>query len=349
MSASTTHQPHDDSRVAEPAHLVLTESERLSLLFTTVHGLPGNDVDWLIVPTVSPLALCETWRAPDALPGLDDPVRVQCVHRAAGGHSTPAWAWPMAATRLTRRQRSTFRDRSVDHVLWAERDGRWHAMDVSGRWERHRHSRDSRRVVASARGPTLDAAADGLLPTEHPVLARVAGRGVPGWVVVPLGVACASCGQPLLRIDHEYPGLNWLSHRQMIVCPAEQRAVQGREAQAVGVAHRQLLAAPPDVPTTSDPHPGRQVYVVEAAPTHDAPQAFYVGETSKSPDERLDEHRHGPRAARAFRSGRYWAARLRPDLLPTLPETMDTHTAKAAERFTAAILRWRGLTVLGGT
>jgi hypothetical protein len=204
-------------------------------------------------------------------------------------------------------------------------------------------------MVAAARGPTLDTAADGLLPADSAALRRLAGRDLPGWVVLPLGITCATCRRPLLRIDHEYPGLNWLSRRQVIVCPAEQRAVQGREAQAVGVAHRQLRAAIPDTRATRAQRASHSVYVVEAVPTEDASPAFYVGQTSKAPDERLSEHRHGPRAARAFSSGRYYPARLRPDLVPTLPETMDQPTARAAEQYTALVLGWRGLTVLGGT
>jgi len=348
VSATSARRDPDASGVPRPVRLVLTESERLTLLFTTVHGLPRPDVGWLIVPTASPLALHETWRAPDALPGLDGPVRVHCVHRWTQAHPTPAWAWPVAS-RLTRKQRSALRDGSVDHVLRADHDGRVHALDVSERWQRHRDRQDGRRVVASARGPTLDTAADGLLPSEHKALQRLAGRDLPGWVVVPLGITCATCGQPLLRIDHEYPGLNWLSQRQVIVCPAEQSAVEGRDAQVVGAAHRQLRSAVPDTPDALSHRASHSVYVVEAVPTSDAPPGFYVGQTSKSPDERLDEHRHGPRAARAFSSGRYHAARLRPDLIPTLPETMDALTARAAEQYTAFVLRWRGLSVLGGT
>jgi hypothetical protein len=196
VSATWASRDPDPSGLVRPERLVLTESERLTLMFTTAHGLPRTDVDWLVVPTASPLALRQTWRAPDALPGLDDPVRVQCVHRWAQAHPTPAWAWPVSG-RLTRTQRSTLRDGSVDHVLRVDRDGRICALDVSERWQRHRDTRDSRRMVAAARGPTLDTAADGLLPADSPALRRLAGRDLPGWVVVPLGITCASCRRPL--------------------------------------------------------------------------------------------------------------------------------------------------------
>jgi hypothetical protein len=348
MKRGSTHHQSARSPAVGASRLVLTESERLTLLFTKVHGLPRTDVDWLVVPTASPFALCDKWRAPDALPGLDDPVRVQSVYVAGRMHPTPAWAWPVAG-RLTRKQRLALSDGSVDHVLRTDRDGQVHALDVSGRWQRHRDGRDTRRMVASAHGPTLDTATDDLVPSESAALRRLSGRDLPGWVVVPLGVLCPTCGQPLLRIDHEYPGLNWSSRRQLILCAAERRAVEGPGAQQVGVSHRQLRAALPDSPASSGSRASRRVYVVEAAPTHDAPRAFYVGETSKTADERLREHQHGLRAARAFRSGRYYAERLRPDLIPALPETMDTLTAKAAERFTASVLRWQGLSVLGGT
>ena len=64
MTRGSTHQQSARGPADEARRLVLTESERLTLLFTKVHGLPRTGIDWLVVPTASPLALCDKWRAP---------------------------------------------------------------------------------------------------------------------------------------------------------------------------------------------------------------------------------------------------------------------------------------------
>jgi GIY-YIG catalytic domain len=95
------------------------------------------------------------------------------------------------------------------------------------------------------------------------------------------------------------------------------------------------------------------VYVIELDPkgSKDPGKGFlYVGETSKTPDERYKEHLKGRRNKRGrlySRSVRKYGQRLRMDLAPEI-RYFDAASSKAAEKRWARKLRDEGYRVIGG-
>ena len=328
----------------------LTEQERRGLLFTTIRGLPAQRGSWLIVSCSSPLALSEDWAAPTSLSGLADPIEVSAAVAGRPSGNVDALAWRMQAdSRLTRGQRKELREAGVDHVLRRGADMRLEAMDVGRAWSRTRGRGESRGSVAATIGPSLGALLDRLLPTGSELPVGLAGVDDPGWVAVPTGLACPSCDDPLIRVDHHYPGLRFDSTRQALVCRSGRRHGQARAPSTMLTAHRQLSAAVSESAVTAAGPRRHRVYVIESRAVADDSLAYYVGETAKPPEDRFEQHRSGGDAARAFAGGAYVPVRLRPDLVPDLPELPSRLASQAAEQFTAAALRWRGLPVLGGT
>ncbi len=95
------------------------------------------------------------------------------------------------------------------------------------------------------------------------------------------------------------------------------------------------------------------VYVIELDPKgcQDPGRGFvYVGETSKTPEERYEEHKKGKRNKRGplfSPVARRWGRRLRPDLAPQT-RYFDQAASKAAEKRWAAKLKAEGYKVAGG-
>ena len=328
----------------------LTEPERLGLLFTTVRGLPTDGTDHLVVFRSSPLALSDAWDAPDQLPGLLDPVTVTAEVGGRSKQVVDSLVWAVRpGARLTRGQRRQLTNGGVDHVVSRTHDGRVEAIDVRGTWTRSREGHQTRAVLARALGPSLAILLGRLLPAGSQIPVGLAGADKPGWVAVPLGLACPTCGQRLIRVDHHYPGRGWDSPRQAVVCLSGQQHPRTGNSEAMSMAHRQLTASVPERPELDEERAERNVYVIESSSVADGSIAFYVGQTAIPPEQRLEQHRTGVKAAQAFRSGRYLPGRLRPDLLPELPSLLADETSRAAEQFTYHALAWAGLPVLGGT
>ena len=250
---------------------------------------------------------------------------------------------------LTRGQRKELREAGVDHVLRRSADMRLEAMDVGGVWSRTRGRGESRRSVAATIGPSLAVLLARLLPAGSEFPVRLAGIDDPGWVALPMGLACPTCNDRLIRIDHHYPGLRFDSQRQALVCQSGRRHRQTRDPCTMLMGHRQLSAVVPEKPETVTGPRNHCVYVIEARAAADDSVAYYVGETAKAPEDRFEQHRSGEDAARAFAGGSFIPLRLRPDLVPELPHLPSRLASQAAEQFAAAVLRWRGLRVLGGT
>lgn len=95
------------------------------------------------------------------------------------------------------------------------------------------------------------------------------------------------------------------------------------------------------------------VYVIELDPKackNPGKGFVYVGETSKSPEERFKEHLKGKRNKRGrlySRAVRKYGRRLRPDLAPET-KYFDGTSAKAAEKRWAWKLKDEGYKVIGG-
>lgn len=75
------------------------------------------------------------------------------------------------------------------------------------------------------------------------------------------------------------------------------------------------------------------------------PKSVYVGQTGKTVDERMEEHRAGVRPVHVIKKGGE-VGPLRRDL-PHLPALPTIRTALAAERWVAAHYEYRGFTVYG--
>jgi len=95
------------------------------------------------------------------------------------------------------------------------------------------------------------------------------------------------------------------------------------------------------------------VYVIELDPkgSKDPGKGFvYVGETSKTPEERFQEHIKGKRNKRGrlySRLVRKYGQRLRPDLAPET-RYFDAASSKAAEKRWARKMKDEGYKVVGG-
>jgi hypothetical protein len=95
------------------------------------------------------------------------------------------------------------------------------------------------------------------------------------------------------------------------------------------------------------------VYVIEMDPKgcRDPGKGFvYVGETSKTPEERYKEHIKGKRNKRGrlySRSVRKYGQRLRMDLAPEI-RYFDGRSSKAAEKRWARKMKDEGYSVIGG-
>lgn len=95
------------------------------------------------------------------------------------------------------------------------------------------------------------------------------------------------------------------------------------------------------------------VYVIELDPkgTKNPGKGFvYVGQTSKAPEERFEQHKKGKRNKRGplfSPAVRKWGLRLRMDLAPDT-RYFDRRSAEAAEKRWAAKLRAEGYRAVGG-
>lgn len=96
-----------------------------------------------------------------------------------------------------------------------------------------------------------------------------------------------------------------------------------------------------------------KIYVIELDRSHlpGCPGYFYVGQTTKSPVERVEQHRTGTRKGSGIlysrEAHRYFGA-WRPDLGPKGPFFTE-EAALQAESLTRVMLEQRGYTVTGGT
>ncbi len=139
----------------------------------------------------------------------------------------------------------------------------------------------------------------------------------PGWHVSDLGVEC-QCGQPLLLVDWWHPDATRRAHSGFVACPVHGRIKKmNDDMRALGQARRELDAALERQP----PSDGQwSVYVVEVVGLETP--AVYVGQTSRTVEDRLDEHRTPghPRQGRIFRTkrGGIVGSLVRIDL-PTVP------------------------------
>jgi predicted GIY-YIG superfamily endonuclease len=112
------------------------------------------------------------------------------------------------------------------------------------------------------------------------------------------------------------------------------------------MAARAALDAELEAP--GDLRPPHHVYVVEVLATS-KPEAFYVGQTNKDPQTRIEQHRSGGnKAAQVFR-GRATVGATRPDLIPEAWALPTRSAALAAEAFTHLLIGARnpGATVHG--
>ncbi len=83
----------------------------------------------------------------------------------------------------------------------------------------------------------------------------------------------------------------------------------------------------------------RHLYVIEVKRLHPSVNFdFYVGQTGRTPEIRLEQHRTGYKAAKCFRRGRALARGLSYDLMWELPRFFDDDSAKQAEKLLTQII-----------
>ena len=83
----------------------------------------------------------------------------------------------------------------------------------------------------------------------------------------------------------------------------------------------------------------RHLYVIRIERRHPSINFdFYVGQTGRTPEIRLKQHRTGYKAAKCFRKSRALALGLSYDLMWELPRFFDDDSAKLAEKFLTQII-----------
>ena len=115
-------------------------------------------------------------------------------------------------------------------------------------------------------------------------------------------------------------------------------------------ARREYLMAREDADARKRLRPAFALYCVELEPkpgaTSGARPPIYVGQTTRTPEERFAQHNAGYRAS-AHVTNR--GLRLRPDLTSALPPLRTEAEALGLERWLAAAMRASGWDVAGGT
>ena len=93
--------------------------------------------------------------------------------------------------------------------------------------------------------------------------------------------------------------------------------------------------------------PTYNVYVIELDPSLRAGEkpAVYVGETTRTPEERFEQHKAGYRSSKWVRK---FGVRLRPRLYRSYNPIATREEAKAIEKRLGEKLAARGYTVFGG-
>lgn len=89
------------------------------------------------------------------------------------------------------------------------------------------------------------------------------------------------------------------------------------------------------------------VYVIELDPVlrKGEKPAVYVGETTKTPSERFEQHKSGHKSSKWVRN---YGVKLRPRLYRNYNPIATREEAKAVEKRLSEKLRSRGYTVFGG-
>lgn len=204
-------------------------------------------------------------------------------------------------------------------------------------------------AVAALFGPRLDELD---IVRDSPVTWTTARR--PGWRAGgPLGVVCprtdradAVCGAHLAWLDWWHPAAPRMRNSAYVYCPVHGQvsATHVRALREVIDARRLLDSLVWASPATVGTH---NIYAFEVLGV--GRPVIYVGETTKRITERHKQHcspDHQPKAQVLKPHGRS-AGPLRQDLVHWLPPLGTQATARAAERFVAATLQYRGLEIAG--
>ncbi|WP_123919705.1 hypothetical protein [Georgenia muralis] len=204
-------------------------------------------------------------------------------------------------------------------------------------------------AAAALFGPTLDELD---MVHEAPVSWTTARR--PGWRAGgSLGVCCprpgpgdAVCGAHLEWLDWWHPAATRMRNSAYVYCAVhgQASATHVRTMREVIDARRLLDSLVWAHPATVGSH---RIYAFDVQGV--GRPVIYVGETTKRITERHGQHcspDHQPKAQVLKPHGRS-AGPLRQDLVPWLPPLGSQATARAAERFVAATLQYRGLEIAG--
>ena len=190
-----------------------------------------------------------------------------------------------------------------------------------------------------------------------PVTGTAPGSTQPGWVHEDsCGIPCPQCGAhvELFGCEPAWPALGDTHRRTALVCAGENRLLKASEvlphAHDAIAARREYLMAREDADARKRLRPAFAVYCVELEPkpgvTSSARPPIYVGQTTRTPEERFAQHKAGYRASAHVKDR---GLRLRPDLTSAMPPLRTEAEALGLERWLAASMRARGWEVAGGT
>ena len=168
----------------------------------------------------------------------------------------------------------------------------------------------------------------------------------PGWTWGdPLALSCDHCERDLRWVDWWHADAVRLRNNSLVFCPDHGGSVTHHDGKRLAplVRARQQLAS--CVYPSKENGPRYAVYAYELLGL--GRRALYVGETTKTVDDRYAEHVAGTKAPRVVRGGAGTVGPLRQDLVGDLPALGQRAASLAAQHWVHLSLQHRGYKVYG--
>ncbi len=172
-----------------------------------------------------------------------------------------------------------------------------------------------------------------------------------GWVETEgTGLSCPSCGAPLSAYMREFWSGDGDIHAASVwMCGDEEKVFVETDVVDEYVRttdrRRRYLDAMRDADRSSKGQGRYSVYVIQLESSTGEKPDLYVGQTTKTVEERFSEHQSGVRTSSKISQR---AVKLRMDLVPEKPALRTKAEAETYEAWLAEWLRSQGYKVLGG-